>query len=113
MLNNSDVQHKIEFFKRHRNCEKLLDIFSIFSNENRFKILCSLSEGDFCVNDLVEITGGKPSNISQQLKILTLAGFLGKQRRGKMIVYRLKDEKIRKLLDFLYEQYGEAQTMDA
>ena len=94
------------FFKQNRNCEKLLDIFSLFANENRFKILCTLNEQEFCVNDLVKITNGKPSNISQQLKILNLAGLLERERRGKLIFYSLKDEKIRKLLDFLFEQYG-------
>jgi ArsR family transcriptional regulator len=107
MSKQEAVQHKAGFFKKSRNCEKLLDMFSLFANENRFKILCSLSEQDFCVNDLVEITGGKPSNISQQLKILTLAGYLGKKREGKLIIYHLRDEKIKKLLDYLYEQYGE------
>lgn len=113
MLKQKTVEEKTEFFfKRSRNCEKLLDIFSLFANENRFKILCTLNEQDFCVNDLVKITEGKPSNISQQLKILTLAGLLGKERRGKSIFYSLKDEKIRKLLDFLFEQYGSEKSVE-
>ena len=111
MLEQQAVQEKTEFFfKQNRNCEKLLDMFSLFANENRFKILCTLNEHEFCVNDLVKITGGKASNISQQLKILTLAGFLGRERRGKLIYYNLKDEKIRKLLDFLFEQYGSRES---
>ena len=107
MLKHEAAKHKAVFFEGSTNCEKLLDMFSLFANQHRFKILCSLSEQDFCVNDLVKITGGKPSNISQQLKILTLAGYLGKEREGKLIIYHLKDEKMKKLLDYLYEQYGE------
>jgi len=107
MSKQKTVNEKTEFFfKQNRNCEKLLDIFSLFANENRFKILCTLNEQEFCVNDLVKITDGKPSNISQQLKILNLAGLLERERRGKQIYYNLKDEKIRKLLDFLFQQYG-------
>jgi DNA-binding transcriptional ArsR family regulator len=113
MLKQKSVQEKTEFFfHQKRNCEKLLGLFSLLANENRFKIICTLNEQEFCVNDLVKITGGKPSNISQQLKILTLAGFLERERRGKLIYYSLKDDKLRKLLDFLFDQYGSKKSIN-
>lgn len=107
MLNDPATINKADFFlKKDKTCEMLLGMFSIFSNVNRFKILCALYEKDFCVNDLSLITGGKPSNISQQLKILTLAGYLSKERNGKLINYHLKDENIRRLLNHLYKEFG-------
>lgn len=108
MLTKQSVLEKTDFFlKKGSQCDQILSMFSLFANENRFKILCALNDGDYCVNDLVKITGGKPSNISQQLKLLSLAGCLGKTREGKLIHYHLKDRKISKLFDFLYELYGD------
>lgn len=87
-------------------CQKVIDVLSLFSNKTRFRILCALAEGDFCVNDLKEVVGlGKVSNTSQQLKLLTLAGVLEKQRDKQQIIYRLKDKRVRQLIDFLKAIY--------
>jgi DNA-binding transcriptional ArsR family regulator len=96
-----------ELFSRNMAvCQKVIDVLSLFSNKTRFRILCALAEGDFCVNDLLEMIGlGKISNISQQLKLLTLAGVLEKQRDKQRIIYCLKDERVRQLIDFLKSTY--------
>lgn len=87
-------------------CQKVIDVLSLFSNKTRFRILCALAEGDFCVNDLREVVDlGKVSNISQQLKLLTLAGVLEKQKYKQQVIYRLKDERVRQLIDFLKTNY--------
>jgi DNA-binding transcriptional ArsR family regulator len=89
-------------FRDQEKCDYFLNLLSLISNEYRFKILCLLSDGDFCVADITELVGGKASNISQQLKILTLANYIAKRREGKLIYYSLKDQRIRRLLDFLH-----------
>lgn len=89
-------------FDNDERCARVLDMFSLFSNELRFKILCALSEGDYCVHELADRTGGNRSNLSQQLKMLTLAGYLTREREGKQVYYRLEDEKIKKTIEFLH-----------
>jgi len=96
-----------EIFKNGKRCEKVLGMFSLFSNEKRFKILCVLSEGDFCVNEIVRLVGGKSSNISQQLKLLSLAGYLEKKREERSIYYHLRDQRIKKVLHFLKREFGQ------
>ena len=91
-------------------CEEILKMFSLFSNKTRFKILCVLKEGDFCVNDIVGFVNGKYSNISQQLKMLTYAGYLTKERKERAVIYHLKDEKIRAIIDFLCHLYKRPET---
>lgn len=88
-------------------CERILKMFSLFSNETRFRILCVLKEGDFCVKEIVELVGGKHSNISQQLKMLTLAGYLTKRRQERSIIYHLDDEKIKSTVNFLCTHFKE------
>jgi DNA-binding transcriptional ArsR family regulator len=107
----TDRQKKIKSIKERfagnmAACQKAIDVLSLFSNKTRFRILCTLAEGDFCVNDLLEMIGlGKVSNISQQLKLLTLAGVLGKHRDKQQVIYCLKDERARQLIDFLKVTY--------
>ena len=87
-------------------CEKVIGFFQIISNKIRFRILCVLTEGDFCVNDILDIIQcGKISNISQQLKLMTLAGILEKKRDKKQVFYHLKDEKIRAIIRHLQSQF--------
>ena len=92
-------------FENSKRCEEVVNLFSFFSNRTRFKILCVLNEEDFSVSELSRLIGGKISNVCQQLKILTLAGFLDKRRRDKSIYYHLKDQRVRKLLQYLYAEY--------
>ncbi|MFC2155004.1 ArsR/SmtB family transcription factor [Acidobacteriota bacterium] len=106
MLNKKSEEIKKRFEENEKVCEKVLNIFSLISNKTRFRILCLLKEGDFCVNDIVALIQlGKISNISQQLRLLSMADILEKRREKKQVFYHLKDEKIRKMIVFLEENY--------
>ena len=91
-----------EKFRDSAKCEFFLTLLSLISSEYRFKILCLLSDGDYCVADITALVGGNSSNISQQLKTLTLAGYVSKRREGKKLYYSLRDNRIKKLLHFLH-----------
>jgi ArsR family transcriptional regulator len=94
------------FLNNGEACERVLRMVSLFSNEVRFKILCALNEGDFCVGEIAELVGGKHSNVSQQLKMLTLAGYLSRRRRERRIIYHLEDERVRRTVEFLRREFG-------
>jgi len=80
------------------------------SNKTRFRIVCLLSRGEFCVNDIMEVVNeGKLSHVSQQLRMLRLAGIVQKRRSNKLIFYAIKDERVRRLIEFLCQQYLERQ----
>jgi DNA-binding transcriptional ArsR family regulator len=51
------------------------------------------------------VNEGKLSHISQQLRILRLAGILQKRRDNKRVLYAIKDERVRRLIGFLHLQY--------
>ena len=55
------------------------------------------------------VNEGKLSHISQQLTILRLAGILQKRRHDKRVLYVIKDERVRRLIQFLRLQYLEKQ----
>jgi DNA-binding transcriptional ArsR family regulator len=80
----------------------------LIANKARFRILCLLREGWFSVNEIVEvIQAGKLTNISQQLKMLTLAGLLKKKKEGRKVLYTLKDETMQEMISFLEKHYLE------
>jgi DNA-binding transcriptional ArsR family regulator len=97
---------KEEFRKNSAICERVVTLLHLISNKARFRIVCLLSRGEFCVNDIMEVVSeGKLSHISQQLTILRLAGIVEKRRSNKLILYSIKDERVRQLIEFLCLQY--------
>jgi len=88
-------------------CGRVTGTLSLMSNKTRFRILCTLAEGDFCVTEIVEaVQAGKLSNISQQLRILTLAGVLEKTREKQRVIYHLRDRRLAKLIETLEKQFA-------
>jgi DNA-binding transcriptional ArsR family regulator len=96
-----------ELFVDQDKCTQVLNMFSLCANAVRFKILCLLDAGDLCVNEIVTALDAKYSNVSQQLKILTLAGYLSKYRVKKSIYYHLADSRIKEILSLLREKFQE------
>ena len=97
---------KERFSTNDEACTELLKVLDLFSSKTRFRILCILRERDFCVSDIAEIVEeGKISNISQQLKILTMANMISRYRVEKRVFYKLEDERIKDIVDYLHEQF--------
>ncbi len=97
---------KEEFRKNSAVCERVVTLLHLISNKARFRIVCLLSRGEFCVHDIMDVVNeGKLSHISQQLMILRLAGIVQKRRDNRLILYAIKDERVRRLIEFLCLQY--------
>lgn len=107
-MNQIATELKEAFHKNEAVCQKVIGLFDLFSNKGRFRIICLLSRGEFCVNEIAEVVAeGKLSNISQHLKILLLSGVVERRREDQRILYRLKDERVGQLIKFLQEQFLE------
>ncbi|HUX40027.1 MAG TPA: metalloregulator ArsR/SmtB family transcription factor [Rectinemataceae bacterium] len=96
---------ELEDFATEERCIRVAEILSLLANAKRLKILCLLTEGDHSVDEIVQAAGSSFSATSQQLKLLTLAGFLERRRDGRNIFYRLKDAKIYSVLHHLKSLY--------
>ena len=100
-----------EVFKRNEAvCTRVLGLFLLFSNKGRFRIVCLLARGEFCVQEITEVVGEKASNISQQLKMLTLSGVIERRRVEQRILYSLKDKRVRRMIQFLQDQFLNGET---
>ena len=90
-------------------CALVERMLSIMSNPVRFHILCALEKESFSVSELMVLSNSHVSNVSQQLKMMTLAGYISKERQGKQIIYTLKDGRIRELIHKLEELFGDTR----
>lgn len=107
-MNNVIKEIRDDFKRNDSVCSRVVGLFQLISNKPRFRIICLLTRGEFCVREIMEaVGGGKLSNISQQLKTLALAGVVERRREEQRVLYRLKDERVRRMIDFLRTQFVE------
>ena len=76
----------------------LADLFKIFGDTTRMRILYALWESEMCVCALAEYLGMTQSAISHQLKVLRQNRLVGSRREGKTIIYFLADDHVRTIV---------------
>ena len=83
------------------------DLFKIFGDTTRIKILYLLFEAELCVLDMTELLGMEQSAVSHQLKILRDSKLVSSRREGKMNVYFLADDHVRSIIGQGFEHLTE------
>lgn len=76
----------------------LAELFKIFGDSTRIRILFVLFESEVCVCDLAEALRMTPSAISHQLRILKQNKLVKSRRAGKSIFYSLADDHVRAII---------------
>lgn len=76
----------------------LAELFKVFGDSTRIRILYVLFEAEVCVCDLAEILNMTQSAISHQLKILKQAKLVTARREGKQVFYSLADDHVRLII---------------
>ena len=79
------------------------ELFKVFGDSTRIKIICVLFESEMCVYDLAATLEMTQSAISHQLRILKNANLVKFRRDGKMIYYSLDDEHVQQIFDAGYK----------
>lgn len=77
----------------------LAELFKVFGDSTRIKIICSLFESEMCVCDLSCLLNMTQSAISHQLRVLKSARLVKFRREGKVVYYSLDDEHIKHIYD--------------
>lgn len=85
----------------------LAELFKIFGDTTRIKILYVLFESEMCVCDIAQVLNMTVSAISHQLRILKQARLVKFRREGKTVFYSLSDDHIKKILDNGIEHINE------
>ena len=76
----------------------LAELFKVFGDSTRIKILFALFEAEMCVCDIAETLNMTQSAISHQLKILKQSKLVGNRRDGKSVIYFLADDHVRTII---------------
>lgn len=73
---------------------RLADLFKIFGDPTRIRILHTLSREELCVQEIADALEMTQSAISHQLRILKQAALVKSRRDGKTIFYSLADDHV-------------------
>ena len=76
----------------------LADLFKVFGDTTRIKILYALMGTERCVADIADIIGATQSAVSHQLRTLKQARLVKFQRDGKNVIYSLSDDHVYTML---------------
>lgn len=77
----------------------LAELFKVFGDSTRLKILCVLLESEMCVCDIAELLNMSFSAISHQLRVLKQSKLVKFRREGKTVIYSLSDDHVRSIID--------------
>ena len=76
----------------------LAELFKVFGDSTRIRILFVLFEAEVCVCDLAKVLNMTQSAISHQLRILKQNKLVKNRREGKTVFYSLADEHVRTII---------------
>ena len=85
----------------------LAELFKVFGDSTRIKILYSMFEKELCVNDIARLLNLSQSSVSHQLRILKTSKLVKFRREGKSIFYSLDDEHVRAIISMGMEHVEE------
>jgi ArsR family transcriptional regulator len=77
----------------------LAELFKVFGDTTRTKILCALFESEMCVCDIAALLNMTQSAISHQLRVLKSAKLVKSRKDGKVVYYSLDDDHIKHIFD--------------
>ena len=77
----------------------LSEVFKVFGDPTRIKILWTLFDDEKCVYDISETISMTQSAVSHQLRVLKQARLVKSRRDGKNTFYSLDDEHVKRIIE--------------
>ena len=114
-LENQDFMHAhndtVEKVKNNMPEEELLydlaELYKVFGDTTRIKILYVLFESEMCVFDIAQLLNMSMSAISHQLRVLKTSSLVKYRRDGKTVFYSLADDHVRTIIGMGMEHIEE------
>ena len=85
----------------------LAELFKVFGDSTRIRILYALFETELCVGDIAQILNLSQSSVSHQLRILKSSKLVKFRREGKIMFYSLDDDHVRTMISMGMEHIEE------
>ena len=77
----------------------IAELFKVFGDSTRVRILYALSERELCVCDIAALLNMTSSAISHQLRVLKQAKLVKYRKEGKIVYYSLDDEHVKQIYE--------------
>lgn len=84
---------------REESLYDLAELFKVFGDSTRIKILWALAESDMCVCDIAYLLNMTQSAISHQLRVLKQARLVKNRKEGKVVYYSLEDIHVKHIFE--------------
>ncbi|HOQ17644.1 MAG TPA: metalloregulator ArsR/SmtB family transcription factor [Defluviitaleaceae bacterium] len=95
---HEDVVNKVkENMPPEENLYDLAELFKVFGDSTRIRILYALSASPMCVCDIAALLNMSQSAISHQLRILKQARLVKYKKEGKVVYYSLDDDHVNQI----------------
>ncbi len=97
---HEDVVNNVkEKMPSEENLCDLAELFKVFGDSTRIKILWALVESEMCVCDIAVLLNMTQSAISHQLRVLKQARLVKNRKDGKVVYYSLDDAHVKQIFD--------------
>jgi DNA-binding transcriptional ArsR family regulator len=111
MIHEEVVRRVFELLPGEDTTTGLAEIFKVFGDPTRVRILQALRHSELCVCDLSALLSMSQSAVSHQLRILRGARLVRNRREGRVIYYSLMDDHVKTILDVGNEHLSEASDL--
>lgn len=85
----------------------IAELFKVFGDSTRMKIICCLFESEMCVCDIAELINSTQSAVSHQLRVLKQAKLVKFRKEGKVVYYSLTDKHVEMIFNMALEHIVE------
>lgn len=99
LIHEDNVKKAINELPNDELIADLSDMFKIFGDQTRVKILMALESGEMCVCDIAAVMDMSQSAISHQLRVLKQSNIVKTRRQGKVVYYSISDDHVKEIFD--------------
>jgi len=112
-VHEDKVRHVQEHMPEEASILRMAELFKMFGDGTRLRILCVLLEEEVCVCDLARLLGMTISAVSHQLRLLRQARLVKSRRESRTIFYSLDDDHVATLLRQGMEHINESRILES
>ena len=88
----------------------LSELFKVFGDSTRARIICALNIEEMCVCDLAALLNMTHSAISHQLRLLKVSRIVKNRKQGRVVYYSLDDAHIGQIFAMAFDHVMEEET---
>ena len=85
----------------------LAELFKVFGDSTRARIICALNIEEMCVCDLAALLSMTQSAISHQLRLLKVSRIVKSRKQGRVVYYSLDDAHIGQIFAMAFDHIME------